>query len=681
MNKNSKLARRVIAPGFCVSCLLVSAVYAADEEKEKTVDEIVVTAAPLDRSADDLTQSALVLTKEELLLKAEASIGETLSNELGISTTYFGPVAGRPVIRGQDGPRVSVLEGGVSAMDAADLSPDHAVSVEPLFADRIEVIRGPATLLYGSSAAGGVVNVVDSRIPELAGDGALTGAFELRGDTAADERAVLGRLDGTASRNLAWHLDAFHRESENIDIHGFATADPDDRPDDEKSGTVLNSAGEANGYAGGLSFVGENGFVGAAFSSYENEYGLPGPEEGEEEEEEDVPLIAEGPFIELEQQRFDLRSEYAFDNAIEKIRFRFGINDYEHSEIEPTGEVATLFENDAWEGRVEVVHAPIASWRGAIGLQVNDRDFSAVGEEAFIPATKTQSYGVFVLEERKFGRGLVEFGARIESLEQDPSIDLQGYDETALSVAAGLNLDLAADYDLNVNLSRSERHPDLAELYSNGAHLATGLFEIGLLAEGGGSVEQEVANNLDVAVHHHSDALSWKFGVFYNDIADYIYRRETDTLEDGLPLTPYVQRDAEFYGYEAELELSMRPDWALRLFTDYVRGKTDDGDLPRVQPRRYGAEIGYTAAQWSAGIEGIYHAEQDEITSFQTDSFTIVNANVVYRPVLDHPSNWELFLKGTNLLDEDARRSTSFRAAFVPLPGASMHAGIRARFD
>lgn len=656
---------------------------AQQNDTTDTLDEIVVTAAPLDRSADDLTQPTTLLSGDELLRKVGSSIGETLANELGVSTTYFGPVAGRPVIRGQSGPRVSVLEGGVSALDVSDLSPDHAVSVEPLFAERIEVIRGPATLLYGSSAAGGVVNVVDSRIPETATERPLTGALEVRADTAAQERAIAVRLDGNAGM-FAWHLDAFDRQTENIDIPGFSTADSSVRPPEDEPGTLLNSFGESHGYAGGVSLVGERGFIGVSISSYENNYGLPGPEEEEEGAQEEAgPLVAEGPLIELEQMRIDVRGAYSLGGVFETLRFRFGQNDYEHAEIEPSGEVATQFENDAWEGRVELVHAPLANWRGAIGLQLNDRDFSAVGAEAFIPPTKSQSAGVFVLEERRFNSGFVEIGARLESLEHEPSNSLVGYDETALSLAAGITWDFAMNYDLNINLSRSERNPDAAELYSNGAHLATGLFEVGLLAEGATSVEQEVATNLDVSIHHHRDAFSWEIGVFYNDIADYIFRLEADVIEDRLPLTPYVQQDAEFYGFEAaiELPLSSQSDWSTRFFTDYVRGKSDQVDLPRIQPLRFGAELRYEAGALSTGLQAIYHAEQDQVSSFLTDSFTLLSADLLYTVQDRGPLTWQFFLTGTNLLDEEARRSTSFRAAFVPLPGASLHAGVRAFFD
>jgi len=377
-----------------------------------------------------------------------------------------------------------------------------------------------------------------------------------------------------------------------------------------------------------------------------------------------------------------VRGYYEFNGAIESVEFLFGNNDYEHSEIEPSGEVATLFENDAWEARLEVNHAPIGGWRGAFGVQLNDREFSAVGEEAFIPPTDTTSVGLFLLEERRFDDVLIEIGGRVDILEHDPGAGTEDYDETAFSFAIGSKWEFAQGYDFNVNLSRSERHPDAAELYSNGAHLATALFEVGLLAEGANSVDTEVSNNIDVGIHHHSDTVSWKFGLFFNDIADYTFREGSDVLEDGLPLAEFQQIDAEFYGYEAEvLWTPEESPWALRVFSDLVRADGDDGDLPRIPPTRFGATLDYQQSRWSASVSAIYHAEQDDISTFETDSFTMIDANLIFSMGQSEGFAWDIFLKGTNLLDEDARRSTSFRAAFVPLPGASLHLGLRGRFN
>jgi len=625
--------------------------------QDPVIEEVIVSAAVLDRSADDLTQPALIVDREDLLIKATNSIGETLANELGLSATYFGPVAGRPVIRGQDGSRISVLQAGISTLDVADLSPDHGVPIEPILADRIEILRGPATLLYGSAAAGGVVNVVDNRVPEYLVDEGVSATLELRGDTAAEERAIAGRIDGS-SGNFAFHLDGVSRESEDIDIDGFATADEDDRPDEETSGTLLNSFGDSHSFSGGVSAVGDRGFIGVSVSRFENDYGLPGPEEEEEEEgeegEEEGPPISDGPFIELEQTRYDLRGEYNFDQFIEKARLRFGYNDYEHSEIEPSGEVATLFENNAWEGRLELTHAAIASWKGVFGVQLNDREFSAVGEEAFIPPTDTTSVGVFLFEERAFDWGLIDFGVRLDFLEHDPdpASGFEDYDETAFSAAVGGKFNVADGLSLSANYSRSERHPDAAELYSNGAHLATALFEVGLLAAGL-DVEMEISNNIDVSLDYSSDYVSWKIGGFYNNIDDYTFREGSAVLEDGLPLAIFQQQDAEFYGYEAEIKFSPTgadSPWGVRLFSDLVRARGEGNDLPRIPPTRVGGELSYADSRWSGAVSAIYHAEQDDVSTFATDDFTMLNVNVALHLGQASGFAWDLFAKGTNLL-------------------------------
>lgn len=658
---------------------------------EEAIEEIVVTALPLNRGADELTQAALVVDEDQLLTQSASSIGETLANQLGMSSTYFGPVAGRPVIRGQDGSRVTVLDGGISTLDAADVSPDHAVPIEPLFAERVEVIRGAGTLLYGSGGAGGVVNVIDGRIPEARLEEPLSGAIELRGDSATEERAVAARLDGGAGM-LNWHVDVFDRQTEDIEIPGFADADPEDRDEDEEKGRVPNTEGDATGYAGGVSLVGDRGHVGVAVSRYETTYGVPGQEhehaaggEGEEghdnEAHEEEALIAPGPFIDLEQTRIDVSGAYARDGLIESVRFKFGRNDYEHAETEPTGEVATLFENVAWEGRLEAVHGDMAGWRGALGVQMSDRDFSSVGEEAFVPPVQTRTLGLFLLEEFDFGGGRLEFGGRVERTKHDPMPGLPDFRETAFSVAGGVVWDLSDAYHVSANVSRTERSPQIEELYADGPHLATGLFEVGLLAVPGGEVEEEIAYNLDAGLHYHADNLDWQVSVFYNNIQDYIFRLETEAGINELPVTPYVQDDAGFHGVEAELTATLVDGLDLRVSGDFVRGKTRDDDLPRIQPMRLGAGLTYSRRVWSTGIEAIFHAEQNDIASFHTDSFTLVNAHVTLHVEGGGPLGFEVFLKGTNLLDEDARRSTSFQAAHVPLPGAGIQFGVRARLN
>jgi len=662
---------------LCLLTGLPAGTLVAAGETRPVRDEVIVTVTPL----ADVVQPIAVLDDADLLLRLSPTIGETLERELGVSSTWFGPAASRPVIRGLAGSRVTVLSDSVATLDVSDISPDHAVALEPLLADGIEIIRGPATLQFGSAAAGGVVNVLDSRVPSALPAGPLTGRFEVRGETAAGELAAVGRLDGRAGR-FAWHLDGYDRDTDDLEIPDFATADPAERPADEPSGTLRNSYSEGNGVGAGLSWVAERGYLGVGVSSLDSSYGLPGP--AEEEGDPDEVLLFPGPYLDLQQSRVDVRGEWRPGGRLESLRLAFATNDYEHTEVEPTGEPATRFENDASQLRLEAVHAPLAGWRGVVGLQLDDRDFAALGEEAFIPETDTRSQGFFITEQRDTAWGYVQAGARVEPLKHDVTGALPDYDETGVSGALGIAWDIATAYRLSGHLSRTERHPAAEELYADGAHLATRQFEVGLLAVPDGVARKEVSSNVDVGIARRIGRVQWSLSVFYNAIDDYIYQAVTGAEEEGLPLAPYVQDDATFWGGEAELTLPLFEGRAwrttTRVFSDFVRAELDDGgDLPRIPPWRAGVELATSRGRLGLGLDATWHAEQDRVSSYQTGAFTLVNASATWE-MGTGPLGWDLFLRGTNLADEDARRSASFLAAYVPLPGRGLEAGFRARF-
>jgi iron complex outermembrane receptor protein len=358
------------------------------------VDEIIVTAP-----TGEFLQPTQLLEGRELTLRKAATLGETLENEPGISSSAYGKGASRPIIRGQAGPRVQVLKDNVSTLDVSALSPDHNPTVEPLLVERIEVVRGPATLAYGSAAAGGVVNVLEGRIPTDPESEPFSGAFEARADSVANSKAIVGRLDGRAGQ-FGWHFDASTGDSDDYDIAGFATADPADRPADEAKGVQPNSFTDFDAVAGGASWLSTAGYAGVSVSRYETQYGLVGPEAGS----------AGGPFIDMQQTRVDVRGEHDLAGFIDTVRFAVGINDYEHSENESDGEVATLFQNDEWEARLEIDHATIAGFSGAVGLQLNDRDLEASGEEAFVPNSEAARWGLFAIEGFDTSLGRVQFG-------------------------------------------------------------------------------------------------------------------------------------------------------------------------------------------------------------------------------------------------------------------------------
>lgn len=656
------------------------------------IEEIVVTAAPL----GDVLQPTTVFAGDRLLSERAPTLGETLAEQPGVSSSYFGPASSRPIIRGLGGSQVIMLSDSISSMDAADVSADHAVTVEPLLAERIEIIRGPTTLLYGNSAAGGVVNVIDNRIPRRPAEQAIGGGIEVRADTASEERAAVARLDGGGG-GFAWHLDAYTRDTEDLEIDGFATADPDDREPDEQPGKLENSYSESDGYGLGASWVGDRGYLGVSFSGFDTTYGIPGhshehehgeehgeEEHGEEEHGEEEHAEEEGgPFIDMDQQRVDVRGEYAFNGEfLEAVKFAVGTNDYEHAEIEPSGEIGTLFENDAWQARVEAIHARFAGWRGAFGLQLDDRDFFAEGEEAFLTPTKTESVGLFAVEERDFDWGHVHVGGRVEFLEHDNTISAD-YDDTSVSLALGVDFDLAPGYTLRANLSRTERHPAAEELYAGGPHLATSQFERGLVVLGL-DPEKEVSLNYDVGLSGGGERLRWDVSVFYNRIGDYVFQNLTGEVEDGLPVAEYAQDDADFYGIEAEATLTLGRlggfDAELGFLGDFVYAELDDGRyLPRIPPMRLGAELTLRNETLTTSLDVLWHAEQDNISSFNTDSYTMVDLSAIYHLSVAE-TKLDVFLRGSNLLDEAARRSTSFLAAYAPLPGRSLHAGARLRF-
>ncbi|MCA1799344.1 MAG: TonB-dependent receptor, partial [Xanthomonadaceae bacterium] len=520
-------------------------------------ERIVVRASPLrSRSPLEMARPVTVLTGDELTRKSATSIGETIAGELGVSATSFGPGASRPVIRGLGDDRVRMLQDGIGTLDVSSVSDDHSVTIEPILADQVEILRGPATLLYGTGAIGGVVNVIDNRIPERLPAHALEGRAEVRGATATGERSVVGRLDGGGASH-AWHLNAYRRSTGDIDIPGFAESaflraqeehDEDHgeegHEEEEAFGTLPNSDSENRGGAFGLSWIGDRGFIGASVSLMDNAYGIPGGHahhHHEEEEEEEGEEHEEAPVrIAQEQLRFDIAG--GLDNPLrgfERLRFRLGVNDYEHRELEGA-ETATVFTNKAWETRVELGHAPIAGgWEGALGVQASNRRFSAIGEEAFTPPVETDELGLFWVEERTFERFRIELGGRIERVAHAPETAAKR-SFTLGSVSTGLIVPLAGEVEATLNAGRYQRAPVSEELFSDGAHLATATFE-----RGDPTLDRETSKAVELALRDQRGALQWSVSVFRNAFDAFIYQADTGMEDPGseLPIFQYAQQD------------------------------------------------------------------------------------------------------------------------------------------
>ena len=669
MMRTNVALRAAIASALSVAlCSLAAA-------QEARVEEVLVTSTALHENPLEVAQPTEVVSGDELRRQVAASLGETLSGELGVSSTYFGPSASQPVIRGLGGYRVQVLQDGAAALDASSLSQDHAVSIESVVAQQIEVIKGPAALLYGSGAAGGLVNVVTTRIPQALPK-SFGGALELRGDSATQERTGAASIDG-AFGPLALHADYFDRETDNVEIPDFAQSarlrselEAAGEELDGVRGVLPNSASDSRGGAIGGSFVGDAGFVGLSWNRYETTYGIP---------------VEETAFIDMQQDRLDANGEWrAAGDWLDTLHVSAAFSDYAHTEFEEPGVPGTRFEQDAYELRVAADHHWSSEWRGTIGAQYVDTDFAALGEEAFVPPSLTRTTSVFAFEERHFGRVTLEFGGRAERQAIEPAGDRAEYDETALNASAGIVYKLTNAHAIAVNLTRTERHPQAAELYADGPHIAAGRVEIGDF-----SLDKETALTADVSLRG-SGAIEWTINAFYNDYTDYIYLNPTGEFEvgeeeeDALPVYQYLQGGAKLYGYEAEVVFPLfannSQELQLRVASDYVRGKLDNGeDLPQMPPLRYGIGLHYEAGAWHAGIDALRNADQDDVieNELPTDAFTMLNADVSYRLPIGKKSAL-IFVRGTNLLDEDARLATSPLKDIAPLPGRSVHLGLRA---
>jgi iron complex outermembrane recepter protein len=660
------------------------------EDGHLHLDDIVVTASPLARAPDEISAPTSVLAAEALARRRQPTLGETLAGLPGVDSTYFGPGASRPVIRGLGGDRIRVLTGGVGTLDASVVSPDHAVSLDPLLIERVEVVRGPAALLYGGGAVGGVVNVIDGRIPEELPAGPVTGRLEVRGDTAAGERAAAGVLTG-ATGKWAWRLDGFRRETDDITIPGFAETDALLADHDEAEegpaafGTLPNSATETAGGAFGLSYINGKGHFGFAYSGFDALYGVPGHEHAEEEPGAEEAHEEPGDVrIDLRQRRWDVHGEWlAPVGLLRAARFQLGAADYEHTELEGD-EIGTRFTNDAHEGRLELLHEKIGAIEGALGWQFARSDFEAVGAEAFMPPSVTRQQAVFVYEELVRGDWTVQAGARVERQKITPAAasGLPARRHTGETFTAGLIWRVSEAGSLAFSASANERAPNAQELYADGPHAGTGAYEVGDPALG-----TEKSRGFDLSYRHRRGVVTGEVSVFLNRFDGYIYEAATGAEADGLPVYAFVQRDAKLYGAEAELVFHLHETKEsvadFRLFADSVRATntSDDTPLPRTTPVRAGLGFDWRHGPWSASVEWRHVRKQDRLAPDETASpaYDLVSLGAAWRFETGR-THGELFVQGRNLLDETARVHASFLKDVAPLPGRNVTAGIRLDF-
>ena len=668
---------------------LGSAALPAFGQAAENLDTLVVSA-PLNKSLEQTALPVNIIDGDTLKNNSANTVADIISQEVGVRSSSFGPSVGIPVIRGQGGDRVRVLQNGLGSGDVSGVSPDHASGVEGLFADRIEVLRGPATLLYGSGATGGIVNVIDPRITTKPNQGS-SGEFVQFHDTAADADTTAIQLQHSAER-YGLYVDGFYRDRNNVEISGESFRDGDD--EESSDGFIANSDGRSKGASIGASWFSDKGFFGLSIQHLENNYGIPpgahGEEEGEEEEEEEEIVR-----IDLSQTRLDLKgSIYQFDSEIlDSATLEFAINDYEHDELEGAA-VGTVFENDTFEGRLTLNHTLSPSVQGVWGIQFNYRNFFSDGLEAFVDPADIDDIAIFAVESWNHGDWTYEFGLRLAHQEINP-INAEEVDHSPFSLSASAIWNYDANHSLFGSLSLSQRAPTLEELFSDGFHVATNSFELGDTG-----LDEETSLNLELGWRLNSELWQGEFSLFFNSVDDYIEAINTDlvfdeetesfvasaTCPECPPVLEYQQQDAEFWGYEFTLTRQLDqvvPQLDLTVFSDWVQGEFDDGeDVPRLPPLRVGTQLNHSYQNWASELRLAYNDEQDRpgINESTSPSYTELNAQVSYEHKLPKDSSLRVYLEGKNLLDEEIRNATSFLRDLAPEPGRSFELGLRLTF-
>ena len=665
----------------------------AHAEEAGAGSRIVVTATAFEQKANETATPVIVLRGDDLVHRRQATLGDTLAGQPGINFDNFGGGASRPVIRGQTAPRVQSLSDGANIQDASAISPDHAVTAEPLLLDGIEVLRGPSALLYGGGAIGGAINLIDSKIPTALPEGGLSGVAEGRLGTADDERSLVGGLTAGIGP-FAFHVEGVRRTSDDYRV-----------PEKFGDRHVAGSYNDTSTFSVGGSWVGPDGYLGVAYTRQRSEYGLPGHSHeyeschphgtslhcGSHDDHDDDHDVDhdhdhghghghghdEVPYVKLRSERFDIRSEYRNPlPGFEKVRLRMAFTDYEHDELEH-GKISTTFRNKAHDIRFELTHKPLAGLRGIFGVQHSSSKFSAVGEEAFLPQSDTENTAMFLMETLQAGKVRFELAARQEWQSIEATLNRR-VTHQPLSISGAALWNIGSDYSLSLSLARSQRAPNAQELFARGVHLATNTYELG-----SATLSTETAKSIDVTLRKTAGATTFTIGAYHQDFSDYIFADTLDRLED-FRLIRYTAADARFTGIDGEVRQQITPDFALSIFGDYVRARLKGGlgNLPRIPAGRLGARTDGRWGPLSADLEYYRMFEQGKVASFETRTpgYDMVNATLAYKFALGPQANAELFVRGNNLTNALAFNHASFIKQAAPLRGRNFAFGVRSTF-
>jgi iron complex outermembrane receptor protein len=657
--------------------------YHAPEEQN-----VVVTGFRRNRA--DILSGTSVLSGDQLTRDVRVTIGESLARLPGVSATSFGPNASRPVLRGFQGERIRVMTDGIGSLDVSNTSVDHAVAINPLTADRIEVLRGPSALLFGSSAIGGVVNVIDSRIPRRVPDDAVHIDGIATYATAANERTGNALIDVPLGGQFVFHLDANYSKSDDLRTGGFllspalraqalASPDPDIQALAGLRGHMPNTQGRTWDLAAGAAWIHGNNNVGFSINRFDSFYGIP------VRFSLDPAVEAEEVRIDLRQTRVDGRAEIDTGSGfIDSVRLRGGYSDYQHSEIEDTGDVGTTFFNQGYEARLEAVQSTRNGWGGGFGAQYFHRRLNTVGDEKSLPINRTDQFGLFALQTYSSGLFRAEGGLRYEhqSVEADadaiignPALS-RSFDAFSASIGGAYG---PPAIRVGVNVSHTERAPGAEELYVNGPHPGTQAFEIG-----DPDLAKERSNGIELTLRGSGDGFSYGASAYYIWFSDYIYEQATGAIQDDLPVFQYVQADARYRGFEIEGSVRLARIGGVAIqadaLADYVRATiVSSGPAPRIPPFRLLGGIEAQSDLVNGRVEVEWVSDQDRLAPLETstDGHTMVNASLSFHPFGEDNTS-AIVLSANNIFDVDARRHASFLKDYAPLAGRDFR--ISARF-
>ena len=667
-------------------------VFAAENEQATTLDTIRIKAHPLEQTSKDFAVADTVVDQKRLAQGA-VTIGEALSGETGISSNQFGAGSSRPVIRGQDGPRIKILQNSSENIDVSTLSPDHAVTVDPALAKQVEVIRGPSTLLFGAGTVGGLVNVTDSKLPTALPEKGYEANVGLRYNTGSDEKLATAGVTLGLGDQVALRVEGLKREANDYIA-------PDYVHEGEKERRVDNTFAKGQTVNVGLSWIYDRGFTGISYSNRQDQYGLPGhsheyeschlhglslhcgehdhDEEGHDHDDHDHDHAHEaGPWIDLKSERYDVRTELDDPFAgFKKLRAQASYTDYQHDEIEEDT-ISTRFKNKGYDGRLELVHNPLGAWEGVIGTQYGQQKLELTGEEAFLAPNTTKKWSVFALEHAQLNDVHVELAARVDQQKIDiDDSSKKDFDGSAFSVSGAANWEFAPNYKLSLVTSHQERLPLAQELYADGGHFATNTYELG-----NDQLSKEKSNNVELGFHYDDNTFDYHVHVYHNWFDEYIYAQTLDRYKD-FRLVQYAQDKAKFYGAEAEAGYQISPIYKLSVFGDYVRGKIDNDNAPRVPAGRLGTKLNADFDDhWSGSAEYYHVFQQDKIAAYETDSqsYNMLNLGVAYSGNYSNVSDYRVFLNANNLLDDQVYQHASFLST-IPQVGRNFSVGVNFSF-